>query len=573
LCCIRVLFCAILVLESLACAGLESLDVNLKNRLLALQIRDIPLYETPAWRALLHYQNHRSSIQKDSPFFLSTRGYKDSKAEYIATIEGIFATYANKEDSVICAYPARTYFIAKILQDEQFSAFVDNTQCKGLQEFLAIVPVDEVFIEFAAESDKYPGSSMGHIFLHLRGVMREDYFKQIDEHTSLNLKKGDVQSYSISYFANLSPVFNPFDYVRALYGNLNGMYALEPYDNTNFEYIENQKRSIYRFRLASRDMELLRLHLWELKDKSIDYAFITHNCTNAIEELTNILDLQVGSASKKPFITPIEYLQSLHRRDMATLDEVFIPEDKREFVQVYGYNDILNARKSSKISIGLENAQESLQGFLSIAPIYSDVKNADNSYYEFIESRLGSIEARVQDSQIFLQRIELMHLYSVLDFVRTKNFSKLLSVRFEPNLYNHTQGEMFAPTLNKQTRLLPTLDIGMGFGAYVGNVALYILPNLGYRYEIIHNPYVSAKSGFIAHLPRLRILGDYSVYYDMVGNNRGYDSHMRVFVGLNVAKQIDIFVEGNMYHNLFATPLLYPSRSYTSLKGGVSVNF
>ncbi|WP_394958602.1 hypothetical protein, partial [uncultured Helicobacter sp.] len=67
--------------------------------------------------------------------------------------------------------------------------------------------------------------------------------------------------------------------------------------------------------------------------------------------------------------------------------------------------------------------------------------------------------------------------------------------------------------------------------------------------------------------------GDYSVYYDMVGNNRGYDSHMRVFVGLNVAKQIDIFVEGNMYHNLFATPLLYPSQSYVGFKGGISVNF
>lgn len=573
MCCIRVLFCAILVLKSLACAGLESLDVNLKNRLLALQIRDIPLYETPAWRALLHYQNHRSSIQKDSPFFLSTQGYKDPKAEYIATIEGIFATYANHEDSVICTYPARVRLIAKILQDEQFSALVDNAQCKGLQEFLVIVPVDEVFIEFAAESDKYPGSSMGHIFLHLRGVMRKDYFKQIDEHTSLNLKKGDVQSYSISYFANLSPVFNPLDYVRAIYGNLNGIYALEPYDNTNFEYIENQKRSIYRFRLASADMEILRLHLWELKDKSIDYAFITHNCTNAIEELTNILDLQVGSASKKPFITPIEYLQSLYRRDIVTLDEVIVPEDKREFVQVYGYNDILHTRKSSKMSVGIESHDGITQGFLYVAPIYSDMRNADGSYHEFIESRLGSIEARVQDSKVFLQRIELMHLHSVLDFVRTKNLSKLLSFRLESNLYHHTQGKVFASTPNAQTRLLPTLDIGMGFGAYVGNVALYILPNLGYRYEIIHNPYVSVKGGFIAHVPRLRILGDYSIYYDVVGNNRGYDSHIRAFVGLNVAKQVDIFVEGNVYHNLFATPLLYPSQSYVGFKGGISVNF
>lgn len=183
---------------------------------------------------------------------------------------------------MICSYPARIHFISTILQDETFQTLTDHTQCNGLQEFLLIVPADEVFIEFAAESDKYPGSSMGHIFLHLQGIVRQDYVKHIDSHTTLRLKKGDVQHYSISYFANLSPVFNPLDYIRALYGNLNGIYALEPYDNTNFEYIQNQKRSIYRFRLHSADMELLRLHLWELKDKAIDYAFITHNCTTPL---------------------------------------------------------------------------------------------------------------------------------------------------------------------------------------------------------------------------------------------------------------------------------------------------
>ncbi|WP_185908756.1 hypothetical protein [Campylobacter troglodytis] len=66
-------------------------DLNaLKQRLLSAEI-----YESAEFKTLLHYEKNKSSINKKSNFFLSKDGYKDPKAEYIATIEKFFAELQN----------------------------------------------------------------------------------------------------------------------------------------------------------------------------------------------------------------------------------------------------------------------------------------------------------------------------------------------------------------------------------------------------------------------------------------------------------------------------------------------
>ena len=561
-------------------------DLNaLKNTLLNAKI-----YENPKWLALLHYENGKSAVQKGSNFFLSQSGHKNAKDEYVATIETFFnqtqkqnlKDNTNLENSTLCKYPARLYFIAQNLNDESFNALIDTDKCEGLNEFLQLVPLDELGLEFAAESEIYPGSAMGHIFLHLRGQTKQDFNATTNGETLMR-KKGDRQDYAMSYFAMMSEFFNPLDYVGALSGTLKGFYALNPYENAELDYLENEQRNIYIYKvLASKaQLRLFALHLWELKDKQISYNFITHNCTDGIESILALLDSSFAYKRPKPFITPTEYIRHLVNADKIEFSELKTPPNKQKFVQKFGSNDILNTRKSSKISFGLTHFNGSAsQGFLYFAPIYSDIKNANNAYKELIESRLASLELRFagldkdKKFKAFLHKIELLHLFSVADTLRTKSLSKLISLRFEPNLYAKGANKSFKGEQNERTRLFPTLDLGLGVGAYAGAFSFYALGDLGYRYELIHNPFVSLKSGVVASFDGFKFIGEYQIYYDFNDNNRGYDSKISLFAGLNAFKEFDIFAEFNAFHQLFnPRKIFYEKRQSVEFRLGASLNF
>ena len=587
-------------------------DLNaLKNTLLSAKI-----YENPKWLALLHYENGKSRVQKGSNFFLAKKGHKNAKDEYVATIERFFDELerhkiqnlkdtkqgkqdeiqgakqnaqtpnlkdnAKLENSTLCKYPARLYFIAQNLDDEAFNALIDTDKCEGLNEFLQLVPLDELGLEFAAESEIYPGSAMGHIFLHLRGQTKQDFNATANGETLVR-KKGDRQDYAMSYFAMMSEFFNPLDYVGALSGTLKGFYALNPYENAELDYLENEQRNIYIYKvLASKaQIRLFALHLWELKDKQISYNFITHNCTDGIESILALLDSGFAYKRPKPFITPTEYIRHLVKADKIEFSELKTPPNKQKFVQEFGSNDILSTRKSSKISFGLTHQGGSArQGFLYFAPIYSDIKNANNAYKELIESRLASLELRfvgldeVDKFKVFLHKIELLHLFSVADTLRTNSLSKLISLRFEPNLYAKGANKSFKGEQNERTRLFPTLDLGLGVGAYAGAFSFYALGNLGYRYELIHNPFVSLKSGVVASFEGFKFIGEYQIYYDFNDNNRGYDSKISLFAGLNAFKEFDIFAEFSAFHQLFnPRKILYEKGRSVEFWLGVSLNF
>lgn len=604
-------------------------DLNaLKNTLLNAKI-----YENPKWLALLHYENGKSRVQKGSKFFLAKNGHKNAKDEYIATIERFFDELerhkiqnlkdtkqgkqdeiqgakdtgkqtkfqsanakdtkqntqtlnskdnTNLENSTLCKYPARLYFIAQNLDDEAFNALIDTDKCEGLNEFLQLVPLDELGLEFAAESEIYPGSAMGHIFLHLRGQTKQDFNATANGETLVR-KKGDKQDYAMSYFAMMSEFFNPLDYVGALSGTLKGFYALNPYENAEIDYLENEQRSLYIYKVLANktQLRLFALHLWELKDKQISYNFITHNCTDGIESILALLDSGFAYKRPKPFITPTEYIRHLVKAGKIEFSELKAPPNKQKFVQEFGSNDILNTRKSSKISFGLTHQGGSArQGFLYFAPIYSDIKNANNAYKELIESRLASLELRFagldkdEKFKVFLHKIELLHLFSVADTLRTNSLSKLISLRFEPNLYAKGANKHFKGEQNKRTRLFPTLDLALGVGAYAGAFSFYALGDLGYRYELIHNPFVSLKSGVVASFDGFKFIGEYQIYYDLNDNNRGYDSKVSLFAGLNAFKEFDIFAEFSAFHQLFnPRKIFYEKRQSVEFRLGASLNF
>lgn len=602
---------------------------SLRQNLLAL-----PIPDSPTWRALLHYRTHSSTIpkhSKKSTFFLHKKGHKSPQLEYLATIEALVSELdsakgfsdndSSQENSIACAYPARLELIISQLKSALDSSDLDShdeskesirhslrhslstlerykqsTTCKGLQEFLALVPVDEIWLEFAAESDIYPGSSMGHIYLRLLGESRQDIDTQ-SEGTTITRKKGDMQEYGMSYYAIMSEFFNPFDYIRAMFGSLTGYYALAPYGDLSTEYLDNQSRALYRFKLESSpaQRELFLLHLWELKDKQIHYAFITHNCTDGIAQILGVLDSSYAFKKRKPFTTPATYIKHLDSASRISAQEWLAPERKQRFMARFGANDVLHSYPNTKLSLAYE--QDNLLS-ISFAPIYSAITSADSSYKEHVESRLLAIEGKVAlDSRgdwgaganlganeprtffpVFLSQIELLHLYSLADFYRTRTLSKLLSFRLESNLYQHEAGNSFGAGVNRTTRLFPTFEGGLGLSAYSRHFALFALPFLGYRYEIIHNPYIAMRAGVIARFPKIKAIVESSVYYDILGNNRGYDTRLRAFLGLSLYASrhfaLDVFVDSSAYWSLFGgSRVVYAREQLWQTKAGVSLHF
>ena len=89
-----------IALISLLFSNLLTKQVNandIKTKLLSSNI-----YNSLEWHNLLHYINGESAINKNSTFFLSSDGYRNPKAEYVATINEIFNSNNIDNDSVFC---------------------------------------------------------------------------------------------------------------------------------------------------------------------------------------------------------------------------------------------------------------------------------------------------------------------------------------------------------------------------------------------------------------------------------------------------------------------------------------
>ncbi|PAF51693.1 hypothetical protein BKH43_00170 [Helicobacter sp. 13S00401-1] len=544
-------------------------------------LKEKRLYNTDVWKNLLHYDEGHSAINKRSNFFLSKQGFKNPKAEYDMFVKDIFKNLKDFKtnnikdfnNTALCRYPARTYFITKALGDESLDKTVLSYQsnCKDLQDFLSMVPLDSVHIEFAAESDLMPGSSMGHSFLKLEGRLKNDV-----KFEGLDLKKGTLRTYALGYFALMGESFNPLDYARSVLGNMKGTFGLQPFDSAKSDYLDNQQRSVYSYKIdASKEqLELFKLHLFELRNVWIHYSFITHNCADGLNAVLRVLDSKLWVKKDKPFITPLEHIQGL--KDKLTLDKVSLSPNKINFTKKYGQNDILSLRKSSKFALSLEN-NNTLAFYFS--PVYSDIRNVDNSYKELTESRLVSLEGKfnLRLNKPYLSRIELITLNSIPDIVSTKSLSKYISIRFEENLYQKV-GSSYSKSLDTSSKAYPTLEAGLGSGFYLWNLVFYTQGTLGYRYDTINNAYLRLNTALVWRLKYARLIASYNVYGDFVSNNRGYDNKADIFFAFNLYKSLDIFGEASYYMSLF-NPIAskmrvsYDANKTLTFKVGFSVNF
>ncbi len=511
------------------------------------------------WLSLLHFRGKESLINQKSGFFLSSDGSKNAQNELLVTINTMLedASLAKEgEESTFCRYPARAMFLSQFIPE--IKKGIKLIRCDSFMEFMQIVPFDDVGLTYATESDIYPGSAMGHIYLTLQGEAKQDFHKVFSEGNVLDFKKGDYLSYGISFFADADLGINPISYIRAIIGKLNGVYSLSPLDNIDFEYLQNEERTIWRFTLDldSKEKQLIAAHLWELRDKSIDYSFIDHNCNDALKNILRVANESFFTEQSKPYQTPVEYIQSLQNAGKIVKVETQSPKNKQKFVDKYGYNDIFQTRKSAKAMLGYTYSSGDSLLNAYFAPIYSDMRNVNNAYRELIESRLASVDVafNLKNNQAFIREVELLHLSSILDFYRTQSLSKYLNISFKNPLQEQ-----------RHTRLKPNMSVGGGIGSYIGDMSVYVMPLLGYDYEKEHNAFLDMRAGIVMRFKSARLIGSYDYYVD-IKNQRGWKQKWSAFVGFNLYKQWDFFVQTHIHKMINNTNTI-------TLQSGISINF
>ena len=492
-------------------------------------------YNDIEWLNLLHYENKVSLIDKNSDFFLSEQGYKNPQLEYEKTLELLNDKSLSGAKSIQCSYPARTEFILK----HEPTIILSKEKCTEYNEFYTSVPIDYIEIGFAAENNKSPISMMGHTFLILNG------------YTQNKVEKKHIFAYS----ANLQGV-STFDLIfDGLFLGLNGAYVLKPYTTYSSRYIQQEQRSIWKFRvdLTSQQIEKIKKHLWELKQHNIKYSLVFHNCNIATISLLKVADKNLEPNSYGLFLTPVEYIQQVSDEQKITDIHIEPTETTKKIINSYGLNYVLNANKPSKLSIGYKHSNKQDGISIKFSPVYQDTYDVTNAYFDILESKMLDVQFDyLFNNKVIFNDITIIKLSSITDTILTNTPTK------------HINLSLSNTPLNTHTGLYPVVEFGLGAGVHTKLFKAYITPTIGYQYRNQNIVYMTPEIGLVSQIyDKSRIVFKYNPFLNILGKQNKYDS-ITGYIGYKPFDNMEFYTEYKQYYNF--------NHNYT-LKFGINKYF
>lgn len=261
-------------------------------------------FDKRQWQALTHSIDGYSGI-RDSRFSLISRSSSKNNSEFDASKEVLLS--ALTASPITCRFPARQLWLSKKFGTSQ----ADLSHCSGLQEFLEKVPTDKIALVFSSENLASPSSMMGHILIKLSGLDSQSQYRE----------------YAISFYTDITGVNVPKIMFESLVTGKKGIFALSTYSEKLNLYLNDEGRNVWEYdlELNKDEKQLLMLHLWELKQASLDYFFHTYNCAT----LTNFI-LAVAKPELLPEkidnITPIDVVKRVSKTGVVAAARVLSSE-------------------------------------------------------------------------------------------------------------------------------------------------------------------------------------------------------------------------------------------------------
>ena len=260
-----------------------SSDVHSTEKITLNDISDVT-----KWRLLLHVDS-KDRPQITDPKFLLSHGSFSLERELQKTIDllQLLPTQA------YCQFPARISFL-----NEQLQLGLDMSvlkKCNDLAEFRRFVPFENLTLVFASEVVSSASSMMGHIFFKAEGT---------------NFK-GNPVAHSLAYFTEINTV-NPFKLLyESTVSGMSGFFSVRPFDKDVVKYLANEQRNLWQYSLnaSTSDLNLLQLHLWELKGLDIKYLFQSYNCATMTLELLALLNSDAMNYLSQ-VVTPVDVVKA-----------------------------------------------------------------------------------------------------------------------------------------------------------------------------------------------------------------------------------------------------------------------
>lgn len=244
-------------------------------------------HDVAIFNALLHQKGTVNNVQH--PQFSSANAQ-----EKIRKSLSILTDTGSVRADYVCNFPARSLWLNKRFKLQQALSF---EHCTKLQQYLDSVRAESISLVYASENLTSPSSFMGHSYLKING-------QQNTEH-------------AVSYFTEVDSINLPKLMFDAIVIGKDGHFIVSPYAESEQYYSDIESRNIYEYHLALSEFEvkLITLHLWELKDKQIDYFFHTHNCATITLDILGIAKpelIQSGSA----WLSPLDVIKLVNDNDL-----------------------------------------------------------------------------------------------------------------------------------------------------------------------------------------------------------------------------------------------------------------
>jgi hypothetical protein len=256
------------------------------------------------WQALTHSIDGYKGI-RGSSFSLIPDSSSKNNSEFEASKEVLLST--PKGSPVTCLFPARQLWLSKKFKTPE----ADLSHCDGLHEFLRKVPSDQVALVFSSENLASPSSMMGHILIKLSGRDAQSQYRE----------------YAISFYTDITGITVPKLMFVSLVTGKKGIFSLGTYSEKLNLYLNDEGRNVWEYdlQLTKDEKHLLMLHLWELKQASLDYFFHTYNCAT----VTNFI-LAVAKPELLPKeihnITPIDVVKRINASEVVESARVLSSE-------------------------------------------------------------------------------------------------------------------------------------------------------------------------------------------------------------------------------------------------------
>ncbi|WP_440906022.1 DUF4105 domain-containing protein [Catenovulum sp. SX2] len=263
----------------------------------------LSLANSPRWHALLQLDQKLKPRILDKNFILTIDDFSPYN-ELLETLKRV-----ETESEFRCKFPARMTF----LQTEFYKGKrqFDFSSCSDLNKYSDFVPYDSLTLVYASEVLSSTTSMMGHVFFKASGINH----------------KGTPVEHSIAFLSEIKTL-NPFKLLyESLIVGMPGFFIVRPYQQDKVRYLNEEKRNLWEYQLRFSDYqrELIKFHIWELKDKHINYLFQDYNCSTLA-----LYVLAVAEPSLKMdellFVSPVDVIKSVESNHLINKTNVILSD-------------------------------------------------------------------------------------------------------------------------------------------------------------------------------------------------------------------------------------------------------